>query len=170
MQELNAAIKRINPSKSGGPDKIHPRFMTNLGIVAKDFLLRLFNKAWMLVSPWSERERALFQAYVAFEKSLRLETGNLRREVASAPECRRTKKTDWRDHTREIWKRSFPGVETPTQFPEAVAPWSEFAECTFKHTDVSKNQQEAVKKSRRSRYQRRRRSVLRRDLLHGRFC
>jgi ribonuclease HI len=83
---------------------------------------------------------------VAFEKSLRLETGNPRREHASVPECRRTKKNDWRDHTREIWKRSFAGVETPPQFPEAVAPSSEFAECTFKHTDVSKNQQEAVKK------------------------
>lgn len=46
MQELNIAINSLKTKKSPGPDHIHPEFIKNLGKIAKQQLLKLYNLSW----------------------------------------------------------------------------------------------------------------------------
>ena len=50
LSEFDAALQRLNPSKSAGPDNIHPRFLHHLGPIAKATLLRIFNMSWSTTS------------------------------------------------------------------------------------------------------------------------
>ena len=42
-KELVMAIAMINPTKSPGPDMIHPRFLHHLGVSAKEYLVGMMN-------------------------------------------------------------------------------------------------------------------------------
>ncbi|XP_077445624.1 uncharacterized protein LOC144066154 [Stigmatopora argus] len=43
MKELHTAIAMLNPSKSPGPDQMHPKFLHHLGPTASNILLQTFN-------------------------------------------------------------------------------------------------------------------------------
>ena len=45
-EEITRAINNMNPNKSPGPDKIHPKFIINLGKKAINFIHTLFNTIW----------------------------------------------------------------------------------------------------------------------------
>jgi len=45
-RELDIAIKAIPTNKAAGPDKIHAKFIANLGTAGKKCMLALFNKSW----------------------------------------------------------------------------------------------------------------------------
>jgi len=46
INELLNAIKKTNEHKAAGSDKLHPRFLKNLGPGMQDAILHLFNTSW----------------------------------------------------------------------------------------------------------------------------
>ena len=44
--EVEAALRNINPSKAAGPDNVRPSFLHHLGPVSISLLLSIFNKSW----------------------------------------------------------------------------------------------------------------------------
>jgi ribonuclease HI len=78
---------------------------------------------------------------IAIEKSLRLDDSNPRRQLVEAPKVSRTKKTDWRDHSKKEWRDIF-GDSTPERFPPTRAPWTETTNVTFKLASERKSEKD----------------------------
>ncbi|GFW57552.1 reverse transcriptase domain-containing protein [Trichonephila clavipes] len=46
LEELEYAIRRLNPKKSPGPDVIYPQMIVHFGEIAKKYLLNIFITSW----------------------------------------------------------------------------------------------------------------------------
>ena len=58
----------------------------------------------------------------SYDKALRLPAHNPRHVATTTNIQQRTKKTDWRNHTREEWKKIFKGK--PEKIPGLLKPWT----------------------------------------------
>ena len=90
----------------------------------------------------SIKTRSRQLAISAFDKALRLPEDNPRHGVATREEGIRTKKTDWRDHSRKLWRDIFEGREPDCveSLPCLRPPWEEGPKMSFERSAERKSE------------------------------